>query len=388
MRIAFPTTEYVTESSYAGGLANYLHRITGALRDLGHEVHVLVVSDVEPGSFEHDGIRVHRMRWQHAARPVRVLKAGSSHKDAWMSHLVAAELDRLHRQFRFDVIQYPSYRALALGRLRGVPSVVRISSHRRLWNQAGAGSLDRVAERLELSALRRADAVYAPSRLLAEAVSADARIDVSVIEPPFHAETPGQDETTAEHLADRPYLLFYGTLSELKGVGTIARAIGDILELDSSLRFVFIGKDGGLSGGPAVEVLRAAAGGEADRIVHMPPIPHEQLYPVIRNARAVVLPSLVDNLPNTCLESMGLGQIVIGTRGASFDQLITDGESGFLCEPGDASSLYQAVSRALSLSRSERQRIAAAARARIAELEPSKAAGRLVDFFRGLGVER
>ncbi|MFW5729021.1 MAG: glycosyltransferase, partial [Spirochaetota bacterium] len=140
MRIAFPTTEYVTESSYAGGLANYLQRIAGALRDLGHEVHVIVVSDAHPGSFESDGIRVHRLHRRHAARPLRLLKAGSAHKDAWMSRLVSQRLAGLHRVHGFDAVQYPSYRALALKRLRGVPAVVRISSHRRLWNRAGVGA--------------------------------------------------------------------------------------------------------------------------------------------------------------------------------------------------------------------------------------------------------
>jgi glycosyltransferase involved in cell wall biosynthesis len=36
---------------------------------------------------------------------------------------------------------------------------------------------------------------------------------------------------------------------------------------------------------------------------------------------------------------MGLGKIVIGTKGASFEELITDGVDGFLVPPNDPAAL-------------------------------------------------
>src|ERR1051326_7456438 len=51
-----------------------------------------------------------------------------------------------------------------------------------------------------------------------------------------------------------------------------------------------------------------------------------------RASASVVLPSLIDNLPNSCLEAMGLGRVVIGTKGTSFEELITDEANGFLIE--------------------------------------------------------
>ena len=39
MRIAFITPEFVTNEYFSGGLANYVHRVTRALAEMGHEVH-------------------------------------------------------------------------------------------------------------------------------------------------------------------------------------------------------------------------------------------------------------------------------------------------------------------------------------------------------------
>ena len=57
----------------------------------------------------------------------------------------------------------------------------------------------------------------------------------------------------------------------------------------------------------------------------------------------VILPSLIDNVPNTCLESMALGRPVVGTYGTSFDEIITNNLTGFLIPPGDAKALSRKV---------------------------------------------
>ena len=79
----------------------------------------------------------------------------------------------------------------------------------------------------------------------------------------------------------------------------------------------------------------------ASRLVVLENLPHRKLFPIIAGARLVALPSLIDNLPNACLEAMGLGKVVIGTRGTSFDELIDDGVNGFLVAPNDASALTE-----------------------------------------------
>src|SRR5207244_3410734 len=106
-----------------------------------------------------------------------------------------------------------------------------------------------------------------------------------------------------------------------------------------------------------------------------------QLYPVIQNARVCVLPSLVDNLPNTCLEAMALGRVVIGTRGASFDQLLDDGISGYLVAVGDAEGLARAIRRAWHLPPDEQQRMGEAAKKRVEQLDPAYAIPALIDYY-------
>ena len=62
-----------------------------------------------------------------------------------------------------------------------------------------------------------------------------------------------------------------------------------------------------------------------------------------RYGSVVVLPSLIDNFPNACLEAMGLGKVVIGTVGTSFDELISEGTTGFLVSPNNPEALADKI---------------------------------------------
>jgi len=65
MRIAFVTPEYVTESNFDGGLAQYLHQVSLMLKESGHEPMDIVgtTSDLQ---VVHDGIPVFRVDVQNA----------------------------------------------------------------------------------------------------------------------------------------------------------------------------------------------------------------------------------------------------------------------------------------------------------------------------------
>jgi glycosyltransferase involved in cell wall biosynthesis len=59
-----------------------------------------------------------------------------------------------------------------------------------------------------------------------------------------------------------------------------------------------------------------------------------------------VIPSRVDNLPNTLIESLLLNVPVIGSLGASIDELIEPGISGDLVPIGDPTALAGAMLKA------------------------------------------
>jgi glycosyltransferase involved in cell wall biosynthesis len=389
VKIAFVTPEYITEKNFDGGLANYLGRICPALVEIGHEV-IIIVAAEHDGMILHNGVEVHRssispslLFWMNS---LSNWKFRLTNKYLLQARSFKLSCLRLHRKRSFDLIQYASYTAPALFRLKSVPTVVRVSSYEPLRQKAYGltSSFDhRLIAWMEKQAIRKADAIHAPSQLVAGAVKEETSRLVEVIEPPFMLDASNWDEKPYRDLLDgKDFLLFFGTLGQLKGVATIAEIIQPVIEQNPNFYFVFIGKDAGYHGRPMIEYLWEKAGNFRGRVIYLGQMHHWHLYPILSHAHTVILPSLIDNLPNTCLEAMACKRVVIGTRGASFDQLIQDGENGFLCDTNSPHSLFNAVKRALSLPQDVREEMGHRAARMIERLTPDVTLGRLLDFYK------
>jgi glycosyltransferase involved in cell wall biosynthesis len=336
-----------------------------------------------------DGIPVHRVdvrAWAIDVAARKLLRSlWPAASNLWRSWRLNRRLKALHRWQRIDVAQFSSYLDTAFFRPREIPSVVRLSSLQSLWDEAyerSSASTWRamVTARLERMSLARADVLISPSCIIAERVERLTARSVQVVESPY-VEFDGELHSRLfdEWLRGKRYALFFGTVGLLKGVRTLAEVMDPLLERYKELYFVFIGKQACYRGRPMFEYVAEQAGEHRGRVMHFDKMPHAMLYPFIEHAEAVVLPSRIDNFPNACLEAMALGKVVVGTRGASFEQLIEDAVSGFLCEIDDRKSLLAAIERALGLD--DKAGMGRRAKARMDALRPELAGRRLAEVY-------
>ena len=397
MNIALVASEFVTEHSFAGGLSNYLYRTACMLQQLGHTVTVITAAGCTE-TLDYHGIPVRRVAikdqtgWKIPWYFLKLdaltrLKFNMAIHTLWQSYMLNREVRRVHREKALDVVHYAHLEAVGILRPRSIPAVIRLSSSTRLCHECGGyGSTDayiRQQEQLEHRALKRADAIFGPSKFIAEHVSKDIGRPIDVIESPFTMDTDHLDDSVyTEHLQNKKYLLFYGSIGHIKGVGTIAKIIHTLLSQHRDLQFVFVGKQlNGQKGGPLLEQVRTNAKEHSDRIMHFHPLRHNQLYPIVQHAHTVVLPSLIDNFPNTCIESMAHNRVVIGTRGNGFEQLIDHGKSGLLCAVDDPEDLLQNINMALLMTEKEREAMGAHAAARIETLHPDIIGPKLLALY-------
>lgn len=398
LRIAFLTTEFVTEASFDGGAAQYLGRVVRALRLAGHDPEVFVSSDRDETIFW-ESSPVHRAKIPRrridqivkvTSRLLRRRCAGTIEKlgTAWV---LARRLRRRNRERPFDIAQATnlSMDGLFVNTLgRRIPLVVRLSGDQaQLYDLYEVPrTADRMlAERIGRHAICRADGVYTPSKTLARWMSDRYGIAADVVPPIF--ELPRYDEATValgEIGENVEYVLFFGTVGRLKGMNVLTTAMQEVFALNPTIHLVIAGKDAtmGTNNGTGIEWLKRGLSRFVERVHILGKLPPEKLYPVIRLARIVVLPSRTDNLPNACLEAMALGRVVIGTRGASFDELIDDGVSGFLVDREDPAALASSIRVALELHEPARERIGQMARQTVEAFKAANVVPLLESYYR------
>jgi glycosyltransferase involved in cell wall biosynthesis len=348
MRIAFITSEFVTDYKDGGGLGNYLNRMGKLLVERGHQVEVFLPSNLEPRVLMHEGIRVERIPLLPKKLLINVFRRihalmtiGHPTLTFSQAHKLAAAMERRHQVAHFDIVQSADFRAVGLA-VRRVPNrvhLVRCSSAADLYNcfDGHVSRADKRREELERRAIRNADRAYAPSRFVAEHYQREHGIHLEVVRPPFGAEvTPAAEPPCA--LPNR-FFLHFGQLIRRKGTHWLCEALKRVFDVEPSFRMVWAGP-GDIG---EIDALLAGLGRHRAKVQVLGPLPKPQIYAVLQNSEAAVLPSLVDNLPNTVIESLMLGIPVIGTRGASIDELVQDGVTGELVLPGDVDGLASII---------------------------------------------
>ena len=400
MKIAFVTPEFTLDERFSGGLANYVSRVSAALVEQGHEVSVFTRGKTDAVQ-AWNGVQVHtvsglldpnKRRWDKIDFffrnkfycPYQDVKAAWC---LWRKYREVVKADG-----GFDVVQLANVQAVGLffKPIGGETMVTRLSSYRPLWDRQAGIKEDwfvRMRWWLEEKAIRRTRFHYAPSRFVADYVKKGYNLEnVEVVETPFFQEVVEPDRSLYESkLEGKRYLLFFGRLTQMKGVHRLAEALPEVLRKHEDLHAVFAGADTNLApgGGGMRDYIRKTIGTESNgRVFFFDPLRHEQLYPIIENAEWVALPSIVDNLPNTCLEAMGLGRPVIATRGSCFEQLITDGETGLLCNADDSMDLQRILFTALDNSPVDREKMAEHGKASLWRLQPDIAIPALVEYYR------
>jgi len=381
LRIAFATPEFVTETHFDGGLANYLNRLSKSLTALGHDVHIVTLSTKNDDEFDHDGVTVHRVMlkpgWNTLNRLTRYYLTTTLH---WLNFSTQTyrKLKQLHRQKPFDVIQYPNYSACGLFSipLLRTTHVIRASSQPG-WNTHIKRNLDSsLTERLESLQYKLTRNVHAPSRALQKMLS-----DARLIRTPFYVETRDWDTTVYDQFfKDKQYVLYFGRFQLRKGFHTLANALPRFLKQFPEAHVALVGRDMETNLASSMAAFaRAQCNGFGERLMIMENLPHSSLYPIINEARLVVLPSLMDNLPNACLEAMGLGGVVIGTNGTTFDEVISDGVNGFLVPPDNPHALADKMIAAWTDDRLAE--MSAAAKEQVLEFAPEKTVASLLSYY-------
>lgn len=148
---------------------------------------------------------------------------------------------------------------------------------------------------------------------------------------------------------DDPYLLFFGRLSSEKGIDILVEAfINALPSLPGNLRLVIAGD------GPerqSVEDRIAAAGPEASGRIELVGYQSgaDMRHYTERATLAIASSRCRENMPYSIVEAFALGTPVIGTNIGGIPELVEEGRTGLLCEPGDVESLSQAILRGAAL---------------------------------------
>lgn len=380
MRVCLVSQEYPPQIS-PGGMGTQTWNKARSLARLGHTVHVLSCA-AGPGpdlETEMDGdVTVHRIQFPQV-RPGESLVI-SEPAVYWLGYswAVLRELNRLLQSAPFDLVNFPDYGAegfafqLNRADFNWVPVVVQLHgpltmfAERIGWPDRDS-AVCRVGGLMEELSIRLADGLMASSANIADFVSdsyglpreaidiVHCGIDTEAFQPRVEPEPDG-----------RPTVLFVGTLTEEKGLGSVFEAVLALRSKYPDIRLQILGN----GEGPLAERLRRqarAAGAEASVEFHGFVADRSRLPEYYRRAHVFASPARHEpGVANVYVEAMACGCPVVASRTGGAPEAVVDGETGFLVPPDDVEATAAALDRILG-DAALRRRMAGAARRRVEE---------------------
>ena len=351
----YPPTQYE-------GVGRHTNLMARGLFALGHTVHVITRGEREQVSF-YDGAYVHtlppaRARYLHY-RHLPNLFHSLNH-----SHAVYDKVQRLLLNDGVQAVDSPVWQVDGLvTALAGLlPVVVRPQTALRQVAQLQKMVNDdvRLVGELEEQLIARASFLapnsQATVKALQEVYRAQLTPDRYQVIP--HGIEPVPDEQVRPFpLAQPPTtltVLYVGRLEKRKGIAELLAAMPQVLSRLPTVRFVLAGADNSRSDGflgqqgmdyPTFFAQRHEK--FAANVEFLGAVSEERLQQLYQSCHLFVAPSLYESFGLIYLEAMNYAKPVIGCRAGGIPEVVEDGVTGVLVEPGSVGELATALIRLL-----------------------------------------
>lgn len=134
-------------------------------------------------------------------------------------------------------------------------------------------------------------------------------------------------------------LLFLGLLGKNKGIYDLLECIWDHkVEFQGKLK-LYIGGNGEIE--HVKQLIKE--NGIADIVIFEGWVSGDKKIELLNKSDAYILPSYKEGLPISILEAMSYGMPIISTPVGGIPEIVSNGENGYLVEPGNKEDIYKAI---------------------------------------------
>jgi glycosyltransferase involved in cell wall biosynthesis len=382
MNICFVSKEYPPET-HAGGIGTYTYNMATTLSALGHAVHVVTSSPNRAFTTCDQGV------WIHRIKSTRIIRPRELHL-LFHSYLVSKKISRINCVF--DIVQASEFanEAFWFTLNKKAPLITRLATPHFLIEELNGKVhlgprplFNWMEKRQTLSS----NGIFSSTRALARIVSERWRVDstrMDIIPNSLNLSRIlhlGSDIPLPEILRNNDYLLYFGRLEERKGVHVLAQALQTVFEQFPHLVMVFVGADSTYRGCSMKQFIASYLGQYSGKVIFFDNMSQRDLFPIVKSARMVILPSLWEAFGFVCVEAMALGRPVIATSGSGFEEIIEDNVTGYLVEPGNIELLAAKITSKLH-NEDDLARVAENAKRRAKDFDVSKIAHQLLAYYK------
>ncbi|MHC5826027.1 MAG: glycosyltransferase family 4 protein, partial [Nostoc sp.] len=205
-----------------------------------------------------------------------------------------------------------------------------------------------------------ADGIFAPTHYIAQQVKTTLNpdLDIEIIPLPAPQKLLHKEQLPLS-LPTPGDIVYFGRLEVRKGLIPLLEACSQLWDAGINFQLTAIGGDtwyhlqGCCMKAYLTEKYRQYI--NSGKLIISSPLPQAQLYERVKKAWCVVLPSLWENFPNTCLESMLLGKAILASSAVGHVEMLQTAamQGGLVFDWQNSNDFANKLNQVLSYSTTE-----------------------------------
>lgn len=330
MRIAFITPEYPhPKVNHAAGLGTSIGNLTKALVRHGHAVYVFVYGQKQTEDFIEDGIHFYLI----ADRDFAFIKWYSYRK--YIQKEVQKVIDKEHIQ----ILEVPDWTGISAFMKFSVPVVMRFHGSDTYFCHLEQRNQKLKNKWFETLAVRGAQAYIAPTHFAGEQSKMLFNIKNKPIKTIHYGLQLEGFTNTHPEIYNHYSILYLGTLIRKKGVLELPEIFKKVRQEYPQATLKIIGSDASdiLTGSKSTwSLLKERFSKEDLNDVHyLGKLPYDAVQKHIQGAHVCVFPTYAETLGMVTIEAMAMEKPVVNSNIGWAQELMEQGESGYLVHPKD-----------------------------------------------------
>lgn len=342
MTIAFLTPEYPhSKTGNSGGLGTSIKNLAIGLLEKGVSVRVLVYGQKEDAHFDDDGIFIQQIK--------NTKFKGLS----WFLTRKKIEkiINQLYSNKEINLVEAPDWTGItSFIKPQKCPIVIRLHGSDAYFCYLDKRIVKWVNKFHEKRALKKADALLSVSKFTANITNSIFELNRQFVVIPnlidINLFKPLQDSIQKEKT-----ILYFGSLIRKKGLLELPLIFNKVIQTNPDVKLILIGKDvpDVISGNSSTwQMTQELFSNEAKtNVLYLGSIPYSEIKNRIDDATVCVFPSFAEAFPVSWLEAMAMEKAIVASNIGWANEMIIDGESGFLVDPKNHDLFASQISQLL-----------------------------------------
>lgn len=328
MKIAFLTPEYPhPKTGNSGGIGTSIKNLAIGLLEQDVSVRILVYGQKKDATFDDNGIFIQQIK--------NVKLKGLS----WF--LTRKKLEKIINQLflgkEIDLVEAPDWTGISsFIKPKSCPLIIRLNGSDTYFCHLDNRPVKWINKFHEKRALQNADGLLSVSQFTADKTNAIFGLNKEFTIIPNPIET-NLFQTNNENSLKEKTILYFGSLIRKKGLLELPLIFNKVIENNPNAKLILIGKDVAdiISRNSSTwQMMQELFSAKAKKNVnYIRSVPYSEIKTKIEEANICVFPSFAEAFPVSWLEAMAMKKAIVASDIGWANEMIIDGESGFLVSP-------------------------------------------------------